>query len=122
MGEVFHGEITTEESSLELEAKEDVEVVRGFVSFDTDGGVGGAVNSDEELIERNPAKVGEEFLGARKPFFPEGARSADVVFPETGLGFVNAEGDGLSGGEVEVVGGEALFVKPVTNFVHDSEE
>ncbi len=64
----------------------------------------------------------EEFLGARKPFFPEGAAAADVVFPEAGLRFVNAEGDGLAGGKVEVRGGEALFVEAVAGFVHHAEE
>ena len=99
-----------------------MEVVGGFVCFDTDGGVGAAVDGGEKLVEVELAEVGEKFLGAREPFFPEGAGAADVVFPEAGLGFVNAEGDGLAGGEVEVGGGEALFVESVPGFVHDAEE
>lgn len=66
--------------------------------------------------------MGEELLGAGIPLFPERAGAADVVFPEAGLRFVNAEGDGLARGEVEVGGGEALFVESVSGFVHDAEE
>ena len=66
--------------------------------------------------------MGEEFLGARIPLFPEGARAADVVFPKAGLRFVDAEGDGVAGGEVEVGGGEALLIEAVAGFVHDTEE
>jgi len=35
---------------------------------------------------------------------------------------VDAEGDGLAGGEVEVGGGEALLVEAMAGFVHDAEE
>lgn len=121
-GDVGDLKFAGEEGAFELEAEEDVEVVGGFVGLDADGGVGGAVDADEELVEVEFLKVGEKLLGAREPFFPEGAGAANVVFPEAGLGFVNAEGDGLAGGEVEVGGGEALFVEAVAGLVHDAEE
>ena len=121
-GDVGDLEFAGEEGALELETEKDVEVVGGFVGLHADAGVGGSVDADEELVEVEFLKVGEELVGAREPFFPEGATTADVVFPESGLGFVNAEGDGLTGGEVEVGGGEALFVEAVAGFVHDAEE
>ena len=121
-GDVGDLEFAGEEGAFEFEAEEDVEVVGRFVGFDADAGVGGAIDSDEELVEVEFLEMGEELLGAWEPFFPEGAAAADVVFPESGLGFVDAEGDGLTGGEVEVGGGEALFVEAVAGFVHDAEE
>lgn len=99
-----------------------MEVVGGFVGIDADGGIGGAIDGGEESIEVKLTEVGEEFLGAREPFFPEGAGAADVIFPEAGLGFVDAEGDGGAGGEMEVGGGEALLVEAVAGFVHDAGE
>ena len=35
---------------------------------------------------------------------------------------MDTEGDGVSRREVEVGGGEALFVEAVAGFVHDAEE
>lgn len=99
-----------------------MEVVGSFVGLDADGSIGGAVDGGEELVEGDFSQMREEFLGARIPLFPEGARAANVVFPEAGLGFVDAEGDGLAGGEMEVGGGEALLVEAVAGFVHDAEE
>jgi len=78
-------EFAGEEGSLDFEAKENVEVVGGFIGIDTDWGVGAAVDGGEEIIERNFAKVGKEALGAGIPLFPEGAGATDVVLPESGL-------------------------------------
>ena len=121
-GDVFHFEVAVDELALEGEAEEDVEVVGGFVGFDADEGILRAVDGGEKGVEVEGAQVGEEFLCAGEPLFPEGAGAADVVFPEAGLGFVNAEGHGVAGGKVGLVGGEALFVESVACFVEDAEE
>ena len=51
VGDISDFEFTGEEGSLEFEAEENVEVVGGFISFDADGSVGGAVYGGEEVIE-----------------------------------------------------------------------
>ncbi len=51
LGDVCDFEFAGEEGAFEFEAKEDVEVVSGFIGFDADGGVGAAVDGGEELIE-----------------------------------------------------------------------
>ena len=121
-GDVGDLEFAGEEGAFELETEKNMEVVGSFVGLDADGSIGGAVDGGEELVEGDFSQMREEFLGARIPLFPEGARAANVVFPEAGLGFVDAEGDGLAGGEMEVGGGEALLVEAVAGFVHDAEE
>jgi hypothetical protein len=46
-----------EEGAFEFEAEENVEIVSGFVSFDADWGISGTINSGEEFIERDFAKM-----------------------------------------------------------------
>ena len=120
--DVFDFELAVDELAFEREAKKDMEVVGGFVGFDPDEGVLRAIDRGEEGVEVESAEVGEELLCTWKPFLPEGTGAADVIFPEAGLGFVNAKGDGVARGEVGLIGGEALFVESVPGFVEHSEE
>ena len=48
--------------------------------------------------------------------------AADEVFPEAGLGFVNAERNRFAERRAPVIGGEALRVEGVAGFVKDAEE
>ncbi len=56
------------------------------------------------------------------PGFPEGAGTADTVFPEAGLGFVNTEGSGLAEGRAELGFRETLVVETVASLVQDTVE
>lgn len=109
------------EGALQFEAKQDVEIVGCFVGLHANGGVSGAIDGGEKLIEINVAEMWKEFLGPGKPAFPERAGAADVVFPQAGLRFVNAKRDSLTRGEVKVVGGKTLLVETMAGFVHYSE-
>ncbi len=51
------------------------------------------------------------------PGFPEGSRAPDTVFPEAGLGFMNAEGGGLAEWRAELRFGETLVVETVAGLV-----
>ena len=56
------------------------------------------------------------------PGFPEGAGAPDSVFPEAGLGFMNAEGSGLAEWRAELRFGETLVVETVASLVEDPVE
>ena len=57
------------------------------------------------------------FLEDREKILPEGESSAHIIFPESGLGFMNAEGNGLAQGVTIFSCGEALFVQSVSTFM-----
>lgn len=54
--------------------------------------------------------------------FPEGEGTTDEVFPEAGLGFVDAEGDAAAEGSGFVGGVDAHFIEGVAHFVEGAEE
>ena len=80
-GNIGNFQLPGEEGALQFEAKEDVEIVGCFVGLHANGGVSGAIDGGEELIEIDVAEVWKEFLGPGKPAFPKRPGSADVVFP-----------------------------------------
>ncbi len=56
------------------------------------------------------------------PGFPEGSIAPDTVFPEAGLGFMNAEGGGLAKGRAELGFWKTLVVETVAGLVPDPVE
>jgi len=56
------------------------------------------------------------------PGFPEGAGTADTVFPKAGLRFMNAEGSGLAEWRAKLRFGETLVVETVASLVQDPVE
>ena len=55
--DVSHFQGPVEQASFDGETQENVQVVSGFVSLDADWGISGTINSGEEFIERDFAKM-----------------------------------------------------------------
>src|SRR5688572_3977164 len=54
--------------------------------------------------------------------FPERPAAADLVLPHAGLRFVDAERDGFTGRQAELIRRQSLLVQTVSRLVQDAEE
>lgn len=121
--EVFDFEGSVEELFFEFEAEDDVEVVGDFVGVDADGVAFDGVDGEVEEVGIDVTElVLKELTVAGFAVFPEGARAADLVFPEAALGFVDSLTDGSGEGGAEVFFGETLFVEAVAGLMDGAEE
>ncbi len=122
-GGVLDGELFFEEGLFHFVAEDDVEVVGDFVGFDADEGGGDLVDGAIEGVERGGGELfGEGFLEEGIVAGPEFAGASDQVFPEAGLGFVDAEGDAAGEGCGFEFWIDVEFVEGVAHFVEAAEE
>ena len=118
----MNGEVALEKLGFQFEAKKDVEVVSDFIRFDADEGAFHGIRSPPAILVVVASEVGKSLDEVWPPGFPEGAGAADTVFPEAGLGFVNAERGGLAEGRAELGFGKTLVVETVASLVEDTVE
>ena len=95
-----------------------MKMIGDFVSLSPDQRRGDLVDGLIELFHGDPCKaLGEKDLQAGVDGFPPDQASADVVFPETGMGFVDTERGEFSKGKTIGFGRQTLFVKGMTGLV-----
>src|SRR5581483_12521394 len=94
LGELLQRELVGEQRLLELEAEDDVQVVRRLVRLDTDerrlDNVHLAIPARRVLACE---RVAEQLLGPREEPPPKRQRAADEVLPHAALRLVHAERD-----------------------------
>jgi len=118
----MNGEVAFEKLSFQFEAKKNVEVVGNFISFDTDEGAFHGVRSAPAILGFVTCKIGKGSGEVWPPGFPERLGATDTVFPETGLGFMNAKGGGLAEWRAELGFRKTLIVETVAGLVKDPVE
>ena len=108
---------------LQLEADEDVQVVRRLVGLHADQRRPHVVDGEVEGVEARAAqRGGKPLLGRGIEMLPEGPAAAHEVLPQPRLRFVNAQRNGLAQRHAETVRRQALFVDAVARLVQDAEE
>jgi|GEM_PF-5459802 len=115
-------EVALEKLRFQFEAKKYMEVVGYLISFDTDEGAFHRIRGAPAILVVVAGEVGKGLNEIGPPGFPEGSGAADTVFPEAGLGFVNAERGGLAEGRAELGFGKTLVVETVASLVEDTVE
>jgi hypothetical protein len=115
-------EVAFEKLGFQFEAKKDMKIVGYFIGFDTNEGSFHGVGSAPAILVHMACKIGKGLGEVWPPRFPERTRAADTVFPEAGLGFVNAEGGGLAEGRAELGFWKTLVVETVAGLVEDPVE
>lgn len=123
-GELVDSEFVVDEGELEFVTEDDVEAIGEFVCFDADEGGFDQVDVVVPGVEAGVFEGGGGCsLEDGVEVGPEVVVSADDVFPEAGLGFVEAQAWGVGDDGVLVfAAGEAEFVEGVSGFVHGGEE
>lgn len=119
-GEIADREISIKELRFQFKAQEDVEIVRHFIGFHADEGAFHGVRGAPALFGVTAGQVGEGLDEVGPPGFPERAGSANAVFPEAGLGFVNSEGGSLAERSAKLRFGETLVIEAMAGFMKDT--
>jgi hypothetical protein len=115
-------EVAFEKLGFQFEAKKDMKIVGYFIGFDTDEGAFDGIRSAPAILVLMACEIGKGLGEVWPPRFPEGSGATDAIFPEAGLGFVNAEGGGLAKGRAELGFRETLVVETVAGLVEDPVE
>ena len=110
-------EVAFEKLGFQFEAEKDVEIVGDFISFNTNEGAFHGIRGAPAILVVVAGEVGKGLGDVWPPGFPEGAGAADTVFPQAGLGFVNAERGGLAEGRAELRLRKTLVVETVASLV-----
>ena len=118
----MNGEVAFEKLSFQFEAKKNVEVVGNFIGFHADEGALHGVRSAPAILRVVTRKIGKGSGEVWPPRFPEGSGAPDSIFPEAGLGFMNAEGGGLAEWRAELGFRKTLIVETVAGLVKDPVE
>jgi len=113
------GEVAFEKLGFQFEAEKDVEIVGDFISFNTNEGAFHGIRGAPAILVVVAGEVGKGLDEIGPPGFPEGAGAADTVFPQAGLGFVNAERGGLAEGRAELRFRKTLVVETVASLVQN---
>src|SRR5260370_11472059 len=119
-GEMGDGKFALDQFDLDLETEDDVQIVGHLIRLDADEGRRNTVHGSGDLFRRKPGQLGEMAAHGGMPMLPKGEASADVIFPEARLRFVDAERGGAAQRRAVMVRGQALFVKAVASLVHDA--
>src|SRR4051794_31997268 len=116
-------EVVGQHRLLELEAQDDVEVVRRLVGLDTDEGRLDDVDLAVPALDVVAGKrVGIQLLQTREEVAPEGQRAADEVLPHSALRLVHAERHAARERRPLERGIDLVLVEPVPELVHRPEE
>src|SRR5437899_2045113 len=114
--------VAREELLLELEAEDDVQVVRSPVRVDPDQRRPDSIDRAVELVELHVAERREHLLELRIEVPPEGEAAPDKVLPHAALRFVDAERGAACEGRALEVEADLMLVEAVPELVHRREE
>ena len=119
---IIDTEITGKKRLLQFITDNNMQIVGHLIRFDANQGGANCVDREMEVFELRTGKcLGECSPGLREEEFSELPAASDLIFPETGLGFVNTQRDRFSELGSEVLTGQSLFIKSVTCFVDRAE-
>src|SRR6266404_4394464 len=120
--QLLERELVGEHRLLELEAKDDVEVVRRFVRLDADQRRLDEVDLPVPLLHVVVGEGGMQLLQTREEVPPERHRAADQVLPHAALRLVHAERDAAGERRALECRVDLMLVEPVAELVHRPEE
>ncbi len=123
LGHVGGGEAAGDHLLLQLEAEDDVEVVRRLVRVDADEGRLYAIDAAVEALRVDAVHLrGERLLDERVVVLPEGAAAADEVLPHAALRLVEAERGAAGERRAREGAVAAVLVDAVAELVHRRED
>ena len=120
--ELLERELVAEHRLLQLEAQDDVQVVRRLVGLDPDQRRLDEVGLAVPLLDVVAGELGLQLLEAREEVAPERQRAADEVLPHAALRLVHAERDPACERRPLERLVDLVLVEPVPELVHRPEE
>ena len=116
--EIGGGQLARQQGALQLEADEDVQVVRHLVGLHADERRLDGVDGEMKRVDLHPAeRFAKDLPGTREEVTPEPATAADGVLPQPRLRFVQPQRRDLTHGGTVIRGIQPLLVQTMASFV-----